>query len=71
VGAVLGISSWLCMAGVSKFSTADIPFIVERYFYLILIVIGSAIILNKNSQSFSEIVHLNVNVFHYYFMGFV
>jgi hypothetical protein len=36
-----------------------------------LIVIGSAIILNKEQPEFSEFAHLNVNVFHYYFMGFV
>jgi hypothetical protein len=59
------------MNGGSKSSIADILFIIERYFYLILIVIGSAIILNKEQPEFSEFVHLNVNVFHYYFMGFV
>jgi hypothetical protein len=50
VWAVLGIFSWLCMLGGSKFSTADILFIFERYFYLILTVIGSALIFNKNNS---------------------
>jgi hypothetical protein len=45
------------MNGGSKLSIADILFIVERYFYLILIVIGSALILNKEQPLFSEFAH--------------
>jgi hypothetical protein len=48
-----------------NFSIADLSLIFERYFYFNLLVIGTALILNKEQPWFSEFAHLNVNVFHY------
>jgi hypothetical protein len=56
VGTVLDAFSGLCVFLVgSKFLTADLSFIFDRYFHLLLTVIDLALLLNKNNQSLANL----------------
>jgi hypothetical protein len=62
---------WLCDGVRLPTSYSNIFIIAERYSYLILIVIGSAILFNKEQPLLSQFATSYVIVFHYIFMGFV